>query len=379
MNYQELSLQKHAQYKGKFTTEIKVPMKTKDDLATYYSPGVAAPCLAIQKEPEEAYTYTSKNNTVAIISDGSAVLWLWNIGGLAWLPVMEGKAALFKRFANVDGVPIVLQGQDVEETIKTIINIAPTFGGINIEDIKAPQCFAIEKALKKQLDIPVYHDDQHGTAVVTLAGIINALTLTDKKIEDCSIVMSWAWAAGIAIAKLLHSYGARDIVMYDSRGAIYAGRENLNPYKESIAHLNKQNKTGTLSESLVGADIFIGISQPDLVTAEDVQHMADKPIVFAMANPNPEITPAEAEKGGVFIMATGRSDYPNQVNNVLAFPGIFRGALDAKIPHITQEHNLAAAHAIANFVTNPTPDKIVPSALEEGVAEAVAQAVKNVG
>lgn len=379
MDYQALSLKKHAEYKGKFSTSIKVPMETKEDLATYYSPGVAAPCLAIEQDPSKAYEYTSKNNTVAIISDGTAVLWLGNIGWLASLPVMEWKAALFKRFGGVDWVPIVLDTQDPEKVVETIKNIAPTFWGINIEDIKAPECFYIEEQLKKELNIPVFHDDQHGTAIVVLAGIINWLRITDRQIQDCKIVISWAGAAGIAIAKLLAKYGATNIIMYDSRGAIYQGRDNLNPYKESIAEYNKDNFQGRIQEWLSWADIFIGISKANLLTSDDISKMKKDSMVFALANPVPEIMPDEAKKWGALIVSTGRSDFPNQVNNVLAFPGLFRGVLDAWISVITDEHKLEVAQAIAHYINNPTPDYIVPTALDEGVAQSVAEAIKKVG
>lgn len=379
MDYNSLSLQKHEQYKGKYATSSKVPLDTKDDLATYYSPWVAAPCLAIEKDPELAYKYTSKNNTVAVISDWSAVLGLWNIGGIAGLPVMEWKAILFKHFGNVDAIPIVLNTQNVEEIISTIKHISPSFGWINLEDIKAPECFEIEERLIAELDIPVFHDDQHGTAIVTLAAIINSLKLTWKNITDCKIVLSWAWAAGIAITNLLAHYWATHIIAFDSRGPIYKWRDGLNTYKEKVAFLNKNNETGTLSEIMVWADIFIGISQPNLLTPLDIQNMAQKPIVFAMANPDPEITRDEAQKWWVYIMWTGRSDYPNQVNNVLAFPWLFRGVLDAGIKTITNKHKIAAAEAIAAFVTDINPKKVVPSALDLWVASAVANAVVNVG
>lgn len=376
-DYKQQALDKHQTYKGKIATHIKVPMETQDDLATYYSPGVAAPCLAIQEDPEQAYTYTSKHNTVAVISDGSAVLGLGNIGGLASLPVMEGKAALFKKFGGVDAVPIVLDTQDPDEIISIVQAIAPTYGGINLEDIKAPQCFYIEEQLKKKLNIPVFHDDQHGTAIVTLAGLINSLKLVNKTIQECKIVMSGAGAAGIAIAKLLAAYGATHIVICDSRGAIYTGREHLNPYKEEIAVYNTQAEQGSLSDVIQDADIFIGISMPDLLSTNDIGRMREDAIVFAMANPVPEITPEQAQQGGAAIVATGRSDYPNQVNNILAFPGLFRGILDSRQTTITQAHLIAAAEAIAHSVTQPTPEKIVPSPLDPDVAQIVADAVSK--
>ena len=378
-DYNQLAREQHQKYEGKLAVQSKVPLNTKDDLATYYSPGVAAPCLAIAERPEDAYKYTRKRNSVAVVSDWSAVLWLGNIGGLASLPVMEGKAILFKWFGNVDAIPICLKTQDPDEIIALVENIAPTFGGINLEDIKAPQCFYIEEQLKQRLNIPVFHDDQHGTAIVTLAWLINSLTLVNKSIESIKIVISWAWSAGIAIAKLLESYGATHIVMTDSRGVIYTDRaEWMNPYKQSITHLNKHNEQWSLVDIIAWADVFIGVSQPKLLTASDIQTMNTQPIVFAQANPEPEIRPEIAKKWWAYIVATGRSDYPNQVNNVLAFPGLFRGIFDAGAREITHQHNIAAAEAIATYVTNPTPERIIPSPFEEGVADAVATAVKNI-
>jgi len=376
-DYNQLAIQKHTQYRGKLTTQSKVPLETKEDLSTYYTPGVAAPCLEIEKDPSKAYDYTRKNNTVAVISDGSAVLGLGNIGWLAWLPVMEWKAILFKKFANVDAIPLVLQTQDPDEIIKFVENVSPTFGGVNLEDISAPNCFYIEEELKKKLNIPVFHDDQHGTAVVVLAGIINALQLTNRKIKDSKIVMTWAGAAGIACAKILISYGAQNIVMFDSKWSLNQDRNNLNKYKQEIAKSNINNEQWTLAESLQWADIFIGVSKPNLLTAKDISNMNPDAIIFAMANPNPEILPDEAKKWWAKIIATGRSDFPNQINNVLAFPWIFRGALDAKLPQIEDKHKIAAAKALANAVTHPTPDKIIPSPFQERIGELVAQAVQS--
>ena len=357
----------------------KVPLETSQDLATYYSPGVAAPCLAIAQDPEKAYQYTRKKNTVAVVSDGTAVLGLWNIGWLAGLPVMEGKAILFKHFADVDAVPLVLSTQDPDEIIRIVEWIAPTFGWINLEDISAPNCFYIEEELKKRLNIPVFHDDQHGTAIVVLAGIINALRVTQKQINKIKIVVSGAGAAGIAIVKLLAHYGIQHIVTVDSRGAIYTDRGDLNTYKSSIAYLNINHETWLLSDVIGGADIFIGVSgQKDSLSVADIQSMKDKSIIFALSNPEPEVDPKLAQEAGAYIIATGRSDYPNQLNNVLIFPGLFRGVLDARIPQITDEHKITAAQALADYVTDPTPETIIPHALDKKVAEVIAQAVQSV-
>ncbi|AKH32814.1 NAD-dependent malic enzyme [candidate division SR1 bacterium Aalborg_AAW-1] len=376
----EQSLAKHKEYKGKLAIHSKVPLDTRQDLSTYYSPGVAAPCLEIQKDPETAYDYTWKNNSVAVVSDGTAVLGLGNIGGIAGLPVMEGKSILFKEFGNVDAVPIVLEYQDINKTVETIINIAPSFGGINLEDIKAPECFTIEEQLKAKLNIPVFHDDQHGTAIVVLAGLINALKITNRDITTSKIVVSGAGAAGIAITKLLALYGSTDIIMIDSKGAIYEGRDGLNSYKESLTYLNKENKKGKLSDIISGTDIFIGVSgQVDDLSAHDIKSMNPDPIIFALSNPTPEVNPEVARQAGAAIIATGRSDYPNQLNNVLVFPGLFRGILDGRIVQITDDHKLAAAIAIANYVDNPTVDEIIPNPLDKQVATIVAEAVKKVG
>ncbi len=379
IDYNALSLEMHKKYKWKLTTKSKVPLETQADLATYYSPWVAAPCLAIHKDPSLAPTYTRTNNTIAVISDWTAVLWLWNIGWLASLPVMEWKAILFKHFGNVDAIPIVLDTQDPDEIIRTICNIAPSFGWINLEDIKAPECFYIEEQLQQKLSIPVFHDDQHGTAIVTLAWLINASKLVKKEITWLKIIVQWAWAAAIAVVKLLEAYGVEHVIMFDSTWAIYPGRERMNPYKESIAHLNKDTFTWSLHEGLVGADVFIGLSwQENSIDAHVVSTMAHKPIVFATSNPSPEITPDEAKKWWAYIVATWRSDYPNQINNVLAFPWIFRWIFDGKIPQIETEHKLAAAEAIAAYVMQPTPEEIIPNALDMHVANIVAEAVKSV-
>lgn len=364
-----------------------MPVNTLEDLSTVYSPGVAAPCKAIAANVEEVYRYTIKSNTVAVVSDGSAVLGLGNIGPEAAIPVMEGKAMLFKKFADIDAFPICLATQDTEEIIRTVRNIAPVFGGINLEDISAPRCFEIEERLQ-DLGIPVFHDDQHGTAVVTLAGLINACKVLGKDLNDMKIVVNGAGSAGIAIAKLLYGFGdenpkirVREIILCDRKGAIHRGRNDLaeNRYKvQALEYTNPNNLHGTLHEVLPGADVFIGVSGDGLLTTEDIRAMAKDPIVFAMANPTPEIMPDEAYKGGAAIVGTGRSDFPNQVNNVLGFPGIFRGALDARAPRITREMILAAAMAIADCMERPARDKIIADPLDDRVAKAVAKAVYEV-
>ncbi len=352
-------------------------METRDDLSTYYSPGVAQPCLEIAENPEKAYDYTWKGRSIAVVSDGTAVLGLGNIGGLAGLPVMEGKAVLFKAFGGVDAIPIVLDTQDPEEIIKTIEHIAPSFWGINLEDISAPNCFYIEEELKKRLNIPVFHDDQHGTAIVVLAGLINALKITKKEIWSLKIVIAGAGAAGLAIAKLLKSYGAKWIIITDSKGAIHNWRSDLNHYKQERTATNLQQEQGDLKEVLKGADVFVGVSKPNLITAEEVKTMNSDPIIFALSNPEPEILPDEARKGGARIIATGRSDFPNQINNVLVFPGLFKWILEARIPQIEEKHKIAAAEALAKMVANPSPELIIPSALDKSVAEQVSEAVKK--
>ena len=375
----EQSLTAHRDSQWKLAVQSKVPLESKHDLSIYYSPGVAAPCLEIAKDPSQAYRYTWKSNSVAVVSDGTAVLGLWNIGGLAGLPVMEGKAILFKHFGNIDAVPIVLSTQDPDEIIRIVEWIAPTFGGINLEDISAPNCFYIEEQLKQRLDIPVFHDDQHGTAIVVLAWLINALKLTNRDIATTKIVISGAGSAGIAIAKLLAHYGAQHIVMVDSKWVIVAGRSWLNPYKESLTYLNKNNETWSLSDCIVGADVFIGVSgQKDDLTAHDIQQMNDHAIVFALSNPNPEVDPEIARQAGASIIATGRSDYPNQLNNVIVFPGMFRGILDAGIPQVLDSHKLAAAKALADYVAQPRFDLIIPDPLDLNVANIVADSVKKV-
>ena len=378
MNYSEEALKKHSQWKGKIEVISRVPLKTRDDLSIAYTPGVPAPCLAIEKDPDLSYEYTRRSNLVAVITDGTAVLGLGDIGPLAAMPVMEGKSALFKEFGDVDAIPICVASKDTEEIIKTVRLISGSFGGINLEDISAPRCFEIERRLQEECDIPVFHDDQHGTAVVTLAAVINALKLTNRKIENIKAVTSGAGAAGIAIIKLLVKLGLKTVIMCDRHGAIYEGRDYLNQEKEEMAKItNSGKRAGTLAEMLVGADVFIGVSAPGCVTPEMVKSMAPNPVLFPMANPTPEIMPDLALEAGAAVVGTGRSDFPNQINNVLAFPGIFRGALDVRASEINDAMNIAAAKAIAAFVTDDklAADYIIPNALEAGVAEAVAAAV----
>ncbi|HBO17044.1 MAG: Malate dehydrogenase (Oxaloacetate-decarboxylating) [Candidatus Moranbacteria bacterium GW2011_GWE2_35_2-] len=351
---------------------------TKDNLAVLYTPGVAEVSKAVAKNKKLSFEYTIRKNTVAVVSDGSAVLGLGNLGAIGALPVMEGKALLFKELGGVDAFPIVLDTQDTEEIIKIVKAIAPTFGGINLEDISAPRCFEIEERLKKELDIPVFHDDQHGTAIVVLAGLINALKVVGKNIKKVRIVISGAGAAGTAIMKLLIKYGAKNILMVDSQGIIFKERAGgLNDAKMEIAHLtNSENIQGTVQDALVGADVFIGVSAPNILKHTDISKMNEKSIVFAMSNPTPEIMPEEAKKGGAYIVATGRSDYPNQINNVLAFPGIFRGALDARVKNILDMHKIKAAKALANLVKKPNRGKIMLSALDKKAVKAVAGVFK---
>jgi len=371
------SLELHRTHGGKLEIASKVPLKTKDDLSLVYTPGVAEPCRAIAKNPDAAYDYTMKGNTVAVITDGSAILGLGNIGALAGLPVMEGKCLLFKKFANVDAFPLCLGTQDVDEIVETVVRIAPGFGGINLEDIAAPRCFEIEQRLKERLDIPVFHDDQHGTAIVTLAGLLNALKVVEKSLDSVRIVLSGAGAAGHAIAELLMRAGAQNVVACDREGALAPGRPHMDASKIALAEkTNPQGLTGSLGEMLVNADVFIGVSAPGIVTRAMIKTMAAKAIVFAMANPDPEIMPADAHAGGAAVVATGRSDFPNQVNNSLIFPGLFRGALDCRASQITPAMHLAAAHALAELVPQPTAQKIIPEPFDEGVAEAIANAVR---
>ncbi len=380
MTTNEKSLLLHEEWGGKLTTESKCEIKTREDLALAYTPGVAEPCKVIAKDQEAAYQYTIKSNTIAVVSDGSAVLGLGNIGPYAAMPVMEGKSVLFKSFGDVNAFPICLDTQDTEEIIKTVVNIAPAFGGINLEDISAPRCFEIESRLKELLDIPVFHDDQHGTAIVVLAAIINSLKITGKKKDDCKIVVNGAGSAGIAITKLLLSYGFTNIIICDTTGIISESRDNLNDMKKSMVSItNPENITGTLKDALVNADIFIGVSAPDVVTADMVKSMNAEPIILAMANPVPEIMPDVAKAAGARIVGTGRSDFPNQVNNVVAFPGIFKGALEGRASQITEKMKLAAAEAIAGLVTDDElcEDFILPEAFNPEVKNAVAKAVMD--
>jgi malate dehydrogenase (oxaloacetate-decarboxylating) len=376
MDTQKESLKLHEKLKGKIEIKSKLELKTKQDLSLGYTPGVAEPCRRIAKNKEDVYKYTIKGNTVAVVSDGSSVLGLGNIGSEASLPVMEGKAILFKEFANIDAFPICLKKQDIKTTIETIRNIAPVFGGINLEDIAAPECFEIEEALQN-LGIPVMHDDQHGTAVVVLAALINSLKLTDRNIEQSKIIINGAGAAGIAITKMLLSYGAKHIILCDSKGTIFQERKNLNKFKEEIAKKTNNDKLkGNLNKAIIGADVFIGVSVKNCVTKDMIKSMSKDPIIFAMANPDPEILPNEAKKAGAGIITTGRSDFPNQVNNVLAFPGIFRGALDAKAKKITEKMKLAAAETLAKCI-KPSKDKILPNPLDKSVVPKIAEAVKK--
>ena len=377
MDYNKLALELHEKYKGKITTSLRDKEELdRDKLSAYYSPGVGAVSQAIAKNPADLPKYTWTNNLVGVISDGSAILGLGDLGPKAAMPVMEGKALLFKHFANVDAVPVVLDVHDTEEIIATIKAIAPSFGAINLEDIAAPKCFEIEERLKAELDIPVFHDDQHGTAVVVLAGLINAAKLTGRNLTDCKFVVIGAGAAGTAIIKLLHLYGARNIVAVDSRGIVGASRTDLNAEKTALLEYVDASQTGSIDDAITGADVFIGVSRAGLLTPELVQKMAEDPIIFALANPVPEIMPDVAQEAGVAIIATGRSDFPNQVNNSLAFPGIFRGALDNGVKKITDQHKLAAAKALAGLVENPTIDKIIPTAFDAGVVEAVSSVIK---
>ena len=380
MTNSEKALQMHEQWNGKLETAAKAHVNSREDLAIAYTPGVAEPCKVIAKDPEAAYKYTIKSNTVAVVSDGSAVLGLGNIGALAAMPVMEGKAVLFKEFGGVNAVPVCLDTQDTEEIIKTVANIAPAFGGINLEDISAPRCFEIEERLKELLDIPVFHDDQHGTAIVVLAGIINALKVTGKKKEDCRVVVNGAGSAGVAITKLLLTYGFEHITMCDINGIISSASPNLNWMQKKMTEVtNLENKTGSLADAMCGADIFVGVSAPGIVTKEMVASMNSDAILFAMANPVPEIMPDLAKEAGARVVGTGRSDFPNQVNNVVAFPGIFKGALEGRATQITEEMKLATANAIASLVSDEelNENNILPEAFDSRVADVVSKAVKE--
>ena len=378
MDYAKESLRLHEQWKGKIEVIATVPVETKEDLSLAYTPGVAQPCLEIQKDISKSYDLTRRHNLCAVITDGSAVLGLGDIGPEAGMPVMEGKCVLFKAFGNVDAFPLCIKTQDVDEFVQTVYNISGSFGGINLEDIAAPRCFEIERKLKEKCDIPIFHDDQHGTAIITLAGLLNALKVVGKKKEDVKIVTSGAGAAAVSIAKLLLSAGFKDITMCDRKGAIYAGRDGLNWVKEEMAQVtNLSKKAGSLADMLVGADVFIGVSAPGTVTTEMVKTMAKDAIVFACANPTPEIFPDEARAGGAAVIATGRSDFPNQINNVLAFPGVFRGAFDVRASDINEEMKMAAAEALASLISDEelSADNIIPKAFDKRVGPAVSKAV----
>ena len=377
MDYAKESLRLHGEWKGKIEMVTRVPVKTKDDLSLAYTPGVAQPCLEIQKDINKSYELTRRWNMAAVITDGSAVLGLGDVGPEAGMPVMEGKCVLFKAFGDVDAFPICVKTKDVDEFVETVYNISGSFGGINLEDIAAPRCFEIERKLKEKCDIPIFHDDQHGTAVITLAGLTNALKVVGKKKEDVKVVTSGAGAAAIAITKLLLSAGFRDITMCDRKGAIYQGREGLNWIKTEMAEVtNLSRKAGTLADMLVGADVFIGVSAPNTVTTEMVKTMNKDAIIFACANPTPEIFPDDAKAGGAAVVSTGRSDFPNQINNVLAFPGIFRGAFDVRASDINEEMKVAAAEALAGLVGDELgEDYIIPAAFDPRVGPAVAKAV----
>ena len=378
MDKREFALKQHEEWAGKIEVISRAKIETPEDLSVAYTPGVAEPCKEISKDVDLSYKYTRRGNMVAVITDGTAVLGLGDIGPEAGMTVMEGKCALFKTFADVDAFPLCVRSKDVDDIVKTVSLLAGSFGGVNLEDISAPRCFEIERRLKECCDIPIFHDDQHGTAVVTAAALINALKLVGKKLDDIKVVTSGAGAAGIAIIKLLVSLGLKNVVMCDRHGAIYKGRDNLNKEKEEMAEICNQNmEKGTLAEVLKGADVFIGVSAPGTVTEEMVQSMADKPILFPMANPVPEIMPDLAKKAGAAVVGTGRSDFPNQINNVLAFPGIFRGALDVRAKDINDEMKVAAAYAIASLVDEDklSPDYIIPNAFDKRVSKAVAEAV----
>ena len=379
MNYAEESLKKHYEWQGKIEVICRAPLETRDDLSLAYTPGVAQPCLEIQTDVDKSYELTRRSNLVAVVTDGTAVLGLGDIGPEAGMPVMEGKCALFKAFGDVDAVPLCVRSKEVDDIVNTVRLLAGSFGGVNLEDISAPRCFEIEKKLKECCDIPIFHDDQHGTAVVTLAAMLNALKVVGKKLDEIRVVTSGAGAAGIAIIKLLISMGLKDVVLCDRNGAIYKGRpEGMNPMKDEMAEItNQQMRKGSLEDVIKGADVFIGVSAPGCVTPEMVKSMAPDPILFPMANPTPEIMPEEAKAAGAAVVGTGRSDFPNQINNVLAFPGIFRGALDVRASDINDAMKIAAAKAIASFVTDDklSADYIIPSALDKTVAQAVAKAV----
>ena len=386
MDYRKESLKLHGEWKGKIEVVSTVPVKTKEDLSLAYTPGVAEPCLEIQKDVDKSYELTRRHNLCAVITDGTAVLGLGDIGPEAGMPVMEGKCVLFKSFGDVDAFPLCIKSKDVDEIVNTVYLISGSFGGVNLEDISAPRCFEIERKLKEKCDIPIFHDDQHGTAVITLAGLTNALKVVGKKKEDVKIVTSGAGAAAISIVKLLLSAGFKNVTMCDRNGSIYKGRDNLNWIKEEMAEVtNLERKAGSLADMLVGADVFIGVSAPGMVTTEMVKTMNKDAIIFACANPTPEIFPDDAKAGGAKVVSTGRSDYPNQINNVLAFPGIFRGTFDVRAKDINEEMKIAAAHALAELVTDEelSEDYIIPKAFDPrvgpAVAKAVAEAAKRTG
>ncbi len=378
MNYAEESLKKHYEWKGKIEVVCRVPIRDREDLSLAYTPGVAAPCLEIQKNPEQSFALTRRSNLVAVITDGTAVLGLGDIGPEAGMPVMEGKCALFKAFADVDAVPLCIKSKDTDELVRTIELISGSFGGINLEDISAPRCFEIERRLKEKCDIPVFHDDQHGTAVVVSAALINAAKAAEKTLGDLTVVINGAGSAGIAIAKMILALGVKDLLLCDKTGILFRGKEDMNSAQQEMAQkTNRQNRQGLLADAMTGADVFIGVSAPNLVTGEMIAQMAPKPILFPMANPVPEIMPDKAKEAGAFIVGTGRSDFPNQINNVLAFPGIFRGALDAQATDINEEMKMAAAFAIAAHIPEQelSCENILPSALDKTVAASVAKAV----
>ncbi len=378
MDVKEKALQLHKEWGGKMEVVSRVQLKDNNDLALAYTPGVAEPCKEIEKDVTKSFDYTRRWNTIAVVTDGTAVLGLGDIGPEAGMPVMEGKAILFKEFGDVDAIPLCIRSKDVDEIVNTVMLLAGSFGGINLEDISAPRCFEIERRLKEKCDIPIFHDDQHGTAIVTLAGLINALKLVKKSFSEVKIVIAGAGAAGVSISNLLTLAGAKNNILCDRKGAVYAGREGNDESKEKIGATTNPNKEkGSLSDVLHGADVFIGVSGPDIITREDVKNMNKDAIVFACANPVPEIMPDEAKAGGAVVVATGRSDFPNQINNVLAFPGIFRGALDVRSSDITAEMNLAASYALAGLITDSeiTPDYVIPSPFDKRVKEAVAKAV----
>lgn len=380
MNYFEESLKLHEEKQGKISITSKVKVETREDLSLAYTPGVAEPCRKIHEDQENVYKYTSKGNLVAVVTDGSAVLGLGDIGPTAGMPVMEGKSILFKEFADVDAFPILVDSKDVDEIVNVVKLIAPTFGGINLEDIGAPRCFEVEEKLKKLIDIPVFHDDQHGTAIVVLAGVINALKVVDKKLEDIKVVVNGAGAAGTAIAKLLLSSGVKNLIACDKVGILYRGMEKIDDAKDDLAEItNPDNIKGNLADALIGADVFVGVSAPGILKPEMVKAMNKDAIIFAMANPTPEIMPDEAKAAGARVIGTGRSDFPNQVNNVLAFPGIFRGALDVRAKEINEEMKLAAAYAIAGYIKDEelNENNVIPSALDKNVATKVAEAIAN--